>query len=177
MEFGILDWIQENMRSDMMDQIMSGISFPGNAGMIWIALAVMLIAWKKHRSCGLTLAVGLIASGVIGNLFLKNVVARPRPCWINQSVELAIASPLDYSFPSGHTLVSFIAATILFNYNKAVGAAAYVLAVLIAFSRLYLYVHFPTDVLAGIILGIAIGLAVSVLMNRLMNRMMNKSAE
>ena len=164
------------MRSDLMDQIMSGISFLGNAGMIWIALAVILVIWNKHRSCGLTLAAGLIASGLIGNVFLKNVVARPRPCWINQSIELAIESPADFSFPSGHTLASFIAATILFNYNKAWGAAAYILAGLIAFSRLYLYVHFLTDVLAGIVLGIAIGLAVSVLMNRVLDRMTNKTA-
>ena len=66
--------------------------------------------------------------------------------------------PKDYSFPSGHTQASFAAATALFTGNKKAGICAYVLAALIAFSRLYLYVHFPTDVLAGVVIGICCGL-------------------
>lgn len=159
-EFSILDWIQENLRSPFMDWLVPKITLLGNAGVIWIIIAVLLLLWRKHRECGSSLSLGLIMSLLIGNVFLKNVIARPRPCWIDESVDLLIANPTDYSFPSGHTLSSFIAATILFSYNKAWGIAAYMLASMIALSRLYLYVHFPSDILAGVVLGIAIGLLV-----------------
>lgn len=161
MELAILDWIQENLRSDAMDFIMSHITLLGNAGIMWIIIAAALILWKKYRPLGLTMAAGLVSSLVVGNVILKNLFARPRPCWINDTVDLLIAMPEDYSFPSGHTLCSFISATIIFQYNRAWGIAAYILSGLIAFSRMYLYVHFLTDVLAGVILGIAIGLLVS----------------
>ena len=93
---------------------------------------------------------------LVGNVALKNLIARPRPCWV-ESVPLLIASPTDYSFPSGHTLSSAIAATILTKTDRRFGYAAIPLAALIAFSRLYLYVHWPSDVLAGALLGILIG--------------------
>lgn len=89
--------------------------------------------------------------------FLKNFVARPRPCWLDSSVRLLIANPTDYSFPSGHTLSSVIGATILTKTDRRFGYAAIPLAALIAFSRLYLYVHFPSDVLAAAVLGVLIG--------------------
>lgn len=79
------------------------------------------------------------------------------PCWIDTSVPLLIANPTDYSFPSGHTLSSVISAVILAKTDRRFGYAAIPLAVLIAFSRLYLYVHFPSDVLASAVLGIIIG--------------------
>lgn len=146
------------MRSELMDALMKGITFLGNGGMIWIIIATILLLWKRHRRCGAAMAVGLLSGLIIGNGILKNLLARSRPCWINTSVDLLIDIPLDYSLPSGHTLSSFVAATVLFSYNKAWGIAAYILASLIAFSRLYLYVHFPTDILVAIVLGIAIGL-------------------
>ena len=104
-----------------------------------------------------------LAAGVlIGNVCLKNLVARPRPCWL-ENVPMLIANPTDYSFPSGHTLSSVIGAAVLTKVNRKFGFAAIPLAALIAFSRLYLYVHFPSDVLASVVLGTAIGItAVSV---------------
>ena len=92
-----------------------------------------------------------------GNACLKNLIARPRPCWLDSSVQLLIANPADYSFPSGHTLSSVIGATGLTKTNRRFGYAAIPLAALIAFSRLYLYVHFPSDVLAAAVLGVALG--------------------
>lgn len=100
------------------------------------------------------LAVGVLA----GNLTLKPLIARPRPCWLDESVQLLIANPTDYSFPSGHTLSSVIGATVLTKANRKFGFAAIPLAALIAFSRLYLYVPFPTDILGAAVLGMAIGL-------------------
>ena len=97
---------------------------------------------------------------LVGNVCLKNLIARPRPCWLDSSVQLLISSPTDYSFPSGHTLSSAIGATVLTKANHQFGWAAIPLAAAIAFSRLYLFVHYPSDVLAGAVLGVAIGEAV-----------------
>jgi len=102
--------------------------------------------------------IGLALGGIVGNLFLKNLIERQRPCWLDPSVILLIPNPSDYSFPSGHTLSSVIAATILTLYNRKFGYVVIPLALLIAFSRLYLYVHFPSDILGGLVLGITIGL-------------------
>lgn len=135
------------------------ISSLGNAGLLWIILALVFICTKKYRRFGATMLLALLLGLIIGNGALKNIVARERPCWINETVELLIAVPKDYSFPSGHTLASFGAATALFWNKKTWGAAAYALAALIAFSRMYLYVHFPTDILCGILLGLCTGTA------------------
>lgn len=94
---------------------------------------------------------------LVGNVCLKNLIARPRPCWLDSSVRLLIADPTDYSFPSGHTLSSVIGATILTKTDRRFGYAAIPLVALIAFSRLYLYVHFPSDVLAAAVPGVMIG--------------------
>lgn len=113
--------------------------------------------YKKYRRQGLLLLGGLAVGVLVGNVCLKNLIARPRPCWLDSSVRLLIADPTDYSFPSGHTLSSVIGATILTRTDRRFGYAAIPLTALIAFSRLYLYVHFPSDVLAAAVLGVMIG--------------------
>lgn len=101
--------------------------------------------------------LGALAAGVlVGNVCLKLLVTRPRPCW-QEEVSLLIRNPADYSFPSGHTLCSVIGAYMLTAANRKFGLAAIPLAALIAFSRLYLYVHFPSDVLASLGIGMLIG--------------------
>ena len=100
------------------------------------------------------MAVALLRFGIFGNVIMKNVFARSRPCWIDDSVKMLIKIPKDYSFPSGHTSVSFAGAFAIFLYYKKAGIAAFVLASLIAFSRLYLFVHYPTDVAAGVLIGL-----------------------
>lgn len=112
---------------------------------------------KKYRRQGALVLVGLLAGLLVGNVALKHLVARSRPCWLDPSVQLLIATPTDYSFPSGHTLSSTIAATILTKTDRRFGYVAIPLAVLIALSRLYLYVHFPSDVFAAALLGLLIG--------------------
>ncbi len=107
----------------------------------------------KYRKCGVRMAIALILDLILCNLVLKPLAARPRPCWIDEQVKLLVAAPKDYSFPSGHSAASFAAAVSIFVMHKKEGAAALILACLIAFSRLYLFVHFPTDVLAGIAVG------------------------
>lgn len=153
MELQILHMIQE-LHTDWLDPVMILVSALGNGGLIWIALSVVLAIPKRTRACGLTMMGAMALSFLIGNLFLKNVIARPRPFVVDSSVTLLIPKPGEYSFPSGHTLNSVTAATVIFLYFKKAGIAALVLAGLIAFSRMYLFVHYPTDILGGIILGI-----------------------
>ena len=102
--------------------------------------------------------VTLVIAFVLGNLILKNVIARPRPCWVRDSIGL-IAVPKDYSFPSGHTHVSVLLAVVLWHENRKWGITAGCLAVLVAFSRMYLFVHYPTDILGGVLLGAFAGWA------------------
>lgn len=157
-DWSILHWIQETLTCPLFDVLMPKITLLGNGGAVWLLAAGGLLCTKKYRRQGLILLGGLAAGVLVGNVCLKNLVARPRPCWLDESVRLLIASPTDYSFPSGHTLSSVIGATILTKTDQRFGYAAIPLAALIAFSRLYLYVHFPSDVLAAAVLGIAIGL-------------------
>lgn len=156
-EFAILDFIQNFLSSPFMDRVMVFITSLGNSGALWIATALVMLCSKKYRRTGVMLAVGLILSAVVGNVILKPAVARLRPFQLREGIELLIKAPHDFSFPSGHTLASVISASIIFMQHRRLGIVSVVVAALISFSRLYLYVHFPTDVLAGIVLGIAIG--------------------
>ena len=165
-DFAILDWIQASLRCGQLDWLMPKVTLLAELGLFWIAVALLMLLVKRHRRCGAMLACGLTTGVLIGNVLLKNVVARPRPCWLNSGVDMIVAVPLDFSFPSGHTLACFIAATILLRYDKRFGIVALVIAVAVAFSRLYLYVHFPTDVVCGAALGVGIGLAIGALFDR-----------
>lgn len=158
LEFTILNFLQNTFKNPVIDSVMTFITKLGNNGFIWILVALIFLFTKKHKKTGIIILAGLLAGLVIGNLFLKNIFARLRPFEVVDGVKLLIPAPTDFSFPSGHTLSSFIAATILYKRYKKVGMWAILLAVLIAFSRLYLYVHFPSDVLFGALLGIFIGI-------------------
>lgn len=158
LDFQILHAIQRIFSCSVLDFLMPKITALGNGGILWILLAILLLILPKTRKNGIQLGVGCVGCGLIGNLFLKNVIARNRPCWIEDHTML-IAMPTDFSFPSGHTMASFAAATVLWHWNRKVGIAAYLLAAVIAFSRLYLFVHFPSDVFAGAVIGILIGIA------------------
>jgi len=160
MDWSILYWIQQHITCGFLDVIMPRISALGNMGMIWIAVAIVMIISKKYRREGVLLLAALLVGVLVGNVILKHVIARPRPCWIDTGIRLLVTSPTDYSFPSGHTLSSVIGATVLTMTNKKFAVAAIPLACLIAFSRLYLFVHFPSDVLAAAVLGLAIGILV-----------------
>ncbi|MBP5361823.1 MAG: phosphatase PAP2 family protein [Ruminococcus sp.] len=170
LDFKILDWIQQNCRNEVMDFIMPKVTFLGNLGLLWIVVSVIFLMIKKHRKCGITLSFGLVFSFLAVNVIMKNLIARSRPCWINDDIEMLIAIPRDYSFPSGHTLFGFLAAVIIISYDKRFGIPAFLIAFAIAFSRMYLYVHFPSDVLAGMILGIAIGIFSVLVMKKIMLR-------
>lgn len=158
LDWSILHWIQNTLVCPALDFLMPRITRLGDNGAIWLLAAGGLICTKKYRKQGIILLGGLAVGVLIGNVVLKNLIARPRPCWLDGSVRLLIANPTDYSFPSGHALSSAIGATILTKTDRHFGYAVIPLAVLIAVSRLYLYVHFPSDVLAAAVAGWGIGL-------------------
>ena len=156
-EFAVLNAIQ-TIRFDLLDRLMVVVTTLGNGGVVWIAVGIIMLFFKKTRRMGVAVLLGLLFGLLCGNLALKNIVARVRPCAASTAPTLLIPYPSEYSFPSGHTLSSFIAASCIFAYNKKFGTWAYVLASLIAFSRLYLYVHFPTDIMGGIVLAFPLAL-------------------
>ncbi len=152
-EFKFL-YLLQGIRSEMLDSIMVFVSYLGNSGIIWIIIGLLMMLFKRYRKCGISIILALIFCLIFGNGILKNLIARERPCWIDESVKLLIAVPRDYSFPSGHTFSSFAASACIIYWHKREGVIALLLAMLISFSRLYLFVHFPTDILGGIVLGI-----------------------
>lgn len=155
-EFAILDFIAK-LHTDFGDWFLPFVSSFGNGGIGWIILAIMLSFIPRYRKAGLTVGLALIFCLLIGTLTLKPFIARMRPYTYFPEMTLLIPPLNDFSFPSGHTFASFAAATALFLRHRLLGCTAFLLAVTIAFSRLYMYVHFPSDVLAGAILGIASG--------------------
>lgn len=172
-DWAILHWIQENLRCDALDFIFPKLTLLGNAGAIWIAAALAMLLSKKYRKYGICLACALVAGLLICNVGLKNIVARPRPCWL-KGIELLISTPKDYSFPSGHTWSAVTGAWVVTAANRKFGFIAIPLAVLLAFSRLYLYVHFPSDILVGALIGAALGILAVALKKRLPDRCCRK---
>lgn len=157
----ILNFIKDHLWCPFLDLVMPWITVLGDSGLVWIAIAVVLLFFPKTRKTGLAMGAALILGLLVCNVTLKPLVGRIRPYdyveHYGTTIQLLIEAQHDFSFPSGHTIASFEGATVLLLYNKKAGIAAMVLACLIAFSRLYLYVHYPTDVIASVILGVAFG--------------------
>ncbi len=156
-EINILNSIQNIFSSSIFDNIFKLITHLGDAGAIWIIATIILIIYPKTRKVGIICGISLIFSALITNVFLKNLIQRPRPFNFSD-VNLIIKTPHDFSFPSGHTSASFAFAFVVLKErlnikNIKVYQVSIILASLIAFSRLYLYVHFPTDIIGGIVVG------------------------
>lgn len=154
LDLEILNFIRNNIANPVFDAIMPLITYMGSGGAIWIVTALIMLASRKYRKTGFKIAAALILSLLICNMLIKPTVARVRPYEVNTAIELIISKPTEYSFPSGHTSSSFAAATVLMLCeDRKIWVPAMVTAALIAFSRLYLYVHYPTDVICGMALG------------------------
>jgi len=158
----ILEWIRANLQSPLLDKLMPIITAFGNGGIFWIACALLLMFLPKTRRIGFGMAFALTMGLVVCNIILKPGVARIRPYDLQETlgvtIDLLIKRSHDFSFPSGHTIASFEACTVLMLGNKKLGIPATLLAILIAFSRLYLYVHYPTDVIVSVVLGTVFGI-------------------
>jgi undecaprenyl-diphosphatase len=154
------------------------ITLLGDAGIFWIAVAVLFLFTKKYRKTGLGMLIALIFGLLVCNIWLKPAVARIRPYDFQENlgviVNLLIEKQHDFAFPSGHTIASFEAAVVILLNNKKLGIPAMILACLIAFSRLYLYVHYPTDVICSIILGTAFAFLGNWLAQKVMDKLPEK---
>ena len=131
----VLNWFL-SIQNPILTVIMKIFTLIGEGGAVWIAVGLILLAGKKTRKAGAAVLLALVFCLITGNLLLKNIVARPRPCWVNPSVPMLIA---------------------IFLWDKRWGTLALFGAVMIAASRMYFYVHYPTDILAGLLIGILLG--------------------
>lgn len=157
MDWIILDWINENHRCSFGDMFFPLFTYSMSADLLWILVSIVLLIKPKTRAWGVLLLISSLVVTEIGVDLIKNIVERSRPFEINTDVTLLIEPPWGYSFPSGHTARAFAGATVLLLMSRKIGIVAMIYAAMIGFSRLYLYVHFPTDVIAGAILGVVIG--------------------
>ena len=178
----ILDWIAANLWNPVLDKIMPLVTVLGDAGIFWIVCSVILMLIPKTRKAGFSMGLALLMGVVLCNITLKPLIGRIRPYdyqWevYGKTIELLIEAEHDFSFPSGHTIASFEAAFALLLGNKKLGIPAMVLAVLIAFSRMYLYVHYPTDVIASVILGIGLAILATWIVGKLWDLVTRKMAE
>lgn len=163
---GFLLLLQEYVRNPILNSIMIFITTLGDGGMIWIAATIILLIPKKTRKVGIMSAVALLGSLIINNNIIKNIVQRPRPYVTFTDLQIIIPTPSEFSFPSGHTSSSFAAAAVFYRHlPKKLGLPSVILAGLIGFSRLYVGVHYPTDVIAGAIMGILLSYLAEFLVN------------
>ncbi len=156
-EITILDFIRNNIKCAFLDVVMPLITLFGEEGIFFISMAVIMVFFKKTRKTGLMIGAALLMGFIVGNLTLKPLFARVRPYNFNEAFDkttLLVDTLSDRSFPSGHTLCMFEGSVVLFLTQKRyVGIPALVLCTLVGLSRLYLYVHYPSDVIAGALLG------------------------
>ncbi|MDO5323378.1 MAG: phosphatase PAP2 family protein [Clostridia bacterium] len=154
-ESAILLWIQNNLRCDFLTPVMRVITTLGNGGAFWIVLTLLLLIFKRTRRMGVYCAASMLLTLLVVNLCIKPLAARTRPYELIEGLQILVSRPHDFSFPSGHSANSLTCAWTIFRLApKKYGVPALVLAVLIALSRLYVGVHYPTDVLAGAAIGV-----------------------
>lgn len=172
-DFSVLDFIYNNIRCDFLDPVMAYLSFFAEKGIGWIFLGIILLIPRKTRPAAATALLAMIIGALSGEILLKNIIMRERPFIVyeayHQSVmpfTLNIGTHSGYSFPSGHTCCSFASAVAYFKISKKAGIFCIILAFFIGFSRLYNYVHFPSDVIAGMLLGIISAIAAIIIFNK-----------
>jgi undecaprenyl-diphosphatase len=167
LDIEILWRIQNLFHSALMDRLMIFFTALGDHGMIWAAMALPFLILRRTRRMAFAMLAAMLVGYVLTSFGLKPYFARIRPFEVDTSIKLLITPPADFSFPSVHAMNSFAAAYALGHYNKRLGGYAIVLAGIIAFSRLYLMVHYPTDVFAGIVVGLVSAWLTCVLIDRI----------
>ena len=177
MDLGILQWINANLHgSGFVNQIFKYLTYLGEKGIIWIAVGLLLLCFKKTRKGGFLLLISLGIGVLLNNFIIKPLVARPRPFAADPALADFITSiglklPTDYSFPSGHTQIAINAAVFLTIFFKGKGAWSWIPAILIATSRVFLCVHYPTDVLAAMAIGAVVAALVATLGRKLLDKL------
>ena len=176
----LLDWIQANIQCAFLDSTMPIITHMGSAGFL-ILFAVFMMLLKNYRKTGFSVALAMVFGLVICNIILKPGIGRIRPYDYQEQmgilINLLIEKQHDFSFPSGHTIATFEAATAIFLNHKKLGTVALILASIIAFSRLYLYIHYPTDVFTSIILGVGLAILANWIVGKTMAAIETRKAK
>ena len=166
-----LSFLYSIPRTDILDSFFLIVTkIAGSYGQIWVAVGLALLIPKKTRMTGIAVLSSWVFASIFCHFILKNLINRPRPCHLDSAFKLLVERPTESSFPSVHSVQAFAAATAIFMKYKKAGIAAFVAAAFIAFSRMYLFLHFPTDVLCGIIFGIIIGIAADKICDRAAKR-------
>ncbi|MBR5381418.1 MAG: phosphatase PAP2 family protein [Oscillospiraceae bacterium] len=165
LDTAVLLFIQEHIRCGALDFIMLFFTRLGDKGAVWLLSGVILFASRQYRKRGFDIIAVVFICGCCSEL-LKPVFMRPRPFAVMEQMAVLVAAPTTWSFPSGHACAAFAAALAYAKGVKKLAAPAYALAVLISFSRLYVGVHYPSDVLAGAVLGTVLALVLLALSRR-----------
>ena len=167
MELSILHAIQQ-LHNPILDQVMITVfnTLVGSLGQLWIVVGAVLLIIPKTRKCGAAVLLSYALSYLIGNEWLKDLIARPRPCAVDDTVLMIVKKPSSFSCPSVHTYLAFSSAMAIYHYFKKAGIGVFVFAALVGFSRMYFFVHYPTDVLFGAVLGIVTALAVCLALDK-----------
>ncbi len=158
-----------NIQLPIINEFMIFISTLGNSGLIWIMLSIIFLIFKKTRRTGATMAIALLLGLLICNLTIKPLVARPRPFAIHE-LELLIPEPSEFSFPSGHSVSSLGAGLSAFLVLRKKGLPLLIFGILIAISRLYLQVHYFSDVICGCLLGCVFAIVANEAVKAVANR-------
>ncbi|MBR6045281.1 MAG: phosphatase PAP2 family protein [Ruminococcus sp.] len=149
-----------DMRNPVLTFILRIFTHLADAGIFWIFVCLMLILYPRTRRIGIFAAVALAAQVLLGEVLIKHIVCRERPFFYVPSIDTIINHPTSYSFPSGHTSASFAVSLSVLFQNRKLGLPLLVAAFLIGFSRMYFMVHYPTDVICGMLLGTLTAIAV-----------------
>ncbi|MDD2935919.1 MAG: phosphatase PAP2 family protein [Candidatus Methanomethylophilaceae archaeon] len=176
-ETDVLIWIQGNLSGGIMDPLMEFVSYSGDHGAIWLIIAVALMIYKPTREAGVVMAAAVLMGHVLNDWMIKPLVERPRPFIEDLSLLLIIVPPDGYSFASGHTVKAFAAASALFIYDRRWGAVLMAYAALTGFSRTYLMVHYPSDVVAGAFIGIMCAVTAYAVMEQIKKRKLRPGFE
>lgn len=164
-EFAVLDAF-ESIRNEFLTYIFKFFTYLGDKGIFWISLCLLLIIIPKTRKIGIYAGIALLIQVLLGELMLKHIIQRERPFVIDTSIDTIIPIPMGkYSFPSGHSSSSAAVALSVFLQNRKLGIPLMITALMIMVSRLYFCVHFPTDIIGGLILGAAVAVAVFFMLN------------
>ncbi|MBE6837154.1 MAG: phosphatase PAP2 family protein [Ruminococcus sp.] len=166
--------VAEMISCSFFDWFFRIITYTGDKGIVWIVAGLALMTIKKTRKIGYCVIVSLLVTVILNNYMLKEIFDRTRPFVADPSIKLLIDIPHGSSFPSGHTSSSFAAATAIFMYNRKMGVFALAYATLMGLSRIYLHVHYATDVIGGMIVGIVIAVLVAIGIEKVYNKFQEK---
>lgn len=154
LDIHLIQWMDAHIHNFLLDQVMPWITCLGNNAILWIITGVLLLTIRKYRKAGLMIFATIILYTVLGEVILKPIIQRPRPFIDMPNLHLLIPKPASFSFPSGHAAGAFAICSILAKLFRKFGILFFILAAAIALSRVYLHVHYPSDIIAGAFLGL-----------------------